>query len=97
MAAHPIEEQIKVVNETLRELNSFDKPTLIIFNKIDAFTYTVRDAYDLSPVLRENYSLEDLKRTWMASDNNHRTVFISARQSRRFWAEFCSRTKPLTK
>jgi GTP-binding protein HflX len=73
------EEQIKVVNETLRELNSFDKPTLIIFNKIDAFTYTIKDEYDLSPVLKENYSLEDLKRTWMASDINHKTVFISAR------------------
>ena len=42
--SHPgFEEQIKVVNETLRELGSFDKPTLIIFNKIDAFTYTAKD------------------------------------------------------
>jgi GTP-binding protein HflX len=73
------EDQIKVVNETLRELASYDKPTLIIFNKIDAFTYTVRDAYDLTPVLRENFSLEDLKKSWMASDKLHKTVFISAK------------------
>jgi GTPase len=73
------EEQIKVVNDTLRELESFNKPTVIIFNKIDAFTYTVKDEYDLSPVLRENYSLDDLKRTWMASGTHHRTVFVSAK------------------
>jgi GTPase len=73
------EEQIKVVNDTLRELESFSKPTVIIFNKIDAFTYTVKDEYDLSPVLRENYSLDDLKRTWMASGTHHRTVFVSAK------------------
>ncbi|HLN21835.1 MAG TPA: GTPase HflX [Bacteroidales bacterium] len=73
------EEQIKVVNETLKELNSFEKPTLIVFNKIDAFTYTVKDEYDLTPVLRENYSLDDLKRSWMASGSHYRTVFISAK------------------
>jgi GTPase len=73
------EEQIKVVNETLRELESFNKPTVIVFNKIDAFSYTVKDEYDLSPVLRENYSLDDLKKTWMASGTHHRTVFVSAK------------------
>ncbi len=78
--SHPgFEEQIKVVNETLRELKSFNKPTIIIFNKIDAFSYTERDEDDLTPVLKENYSLTDLKKTWMASDKNHRTVFISAK------------------
>src|SRR5512133_1367191 len=73
------EDQIKVVDETLRELASYDKPTLIIFNKIDAFTYTLRDTYDLTPVLRENFSLDDLKKSWMASDKNSKTVFISAK------------------
>jgi GTP-binding protein HflX len=73
------EEQIKVVNETLRELNSYNKPTLIVFNKIDAFKYTVKDAYDLTPMQQENYSLEDLQKTWMASDKHHKTVFISAK------------------
>lgn len=77
--SHPgFEEQIKVVNETLKELGSSDKPSIIIFNKIDAFTYTAKDNDDLTPVLKENYSLSDLKKTWMASDKNHQTVFISA-------------------
>jgi GTPase len=73
------EEQIKVVNETLKELASFDKPLLIIFNKIDAFSYILKDEYDLTPVQRENFSLEELKNTWMANDKNHPTVFISAK------------------
>lgn len=78
--SHPnFEEQIKVVNETLKELGSADKPAIIIFNKIDAFTYTAKDTYDLTPVLKENYSLSDLKKTWMASDKTHQTVFISAK------------------
>jgi GTPase len=78
--SHPnFEEQIKVVNETLRELGSFDKPMIIIFNKIDAFSYIVKDEDDLTPVLKENFSLSDLKKSWMASDKNHSTVFISAK------------------
>jgi GTP-binding protein HflX len=72
------EEQIRVVNETLRELGSSEKPSIIVFNKIDAFSYTRKDDDDLTPVKKENYSLADLKRTWMASDKNFRTVFISA-------------------
>jgi GTP-binding protein HflX len=78
--SHPgFEEQIKVVNETLKELGSVDKPIIIVFNKIDAFTYVVKDEDDLTPVRKENYSLADLKKTWMASDKNHETVFISAK------------------
>jgi GTP-binding protein HflX len=73
------EEQIKVVNETLRELNSSGKPAIIIFNKIDAFSYVRKDDDDLTPVKKENYSLADLKKTWMATDKHHRTVFISAK------------------
>jgi GTP-binding protein HflX len=73
------EEQIKVVNETLRELRSSNKPSIIIFNKIDAFSYSRKDEDDLTPVRKENYSLADLKKTWMASDKNFRTVFISAK------------------
>jgi GTP-binding protein HflX len=73
------EEQIKVVNETLRDLESSEKPLIIIFNKIDAFTYTVREEDDLTRVLKENYSLSDLKKTWMSADKNHQTVFISAK------------------
>jgi len=78
--SHPgFEEQIKVVNETLKDLASHDKHSIIIFNKIDAFSYTLRDEFDLTPVLKENYSLEDLKKSWMANDKNHPTVFISAK------------------
>jgi GTP-binding protein HflX len=73
------EEQIKVVNETLKDLASIDKPSVIIFNKIDVFSYILKDEYDLTPVVRENYSLLALKKTWMANDKNHPTVFISAK------------------
>jgi GTP-binding protein HflX len=78
--SHPgFEDQIKVVNETLKELGSSNKPTIIIFNKIDAFTYSRKDEDDLTPVTKENFSLADLKKTWMGSDKNFRTVFISAK------------------
>ncbi len=73
------EEQIQVVNDTLKELGSHNKPVLIVFNKIDMFSYTVKDEYDLTPVQKENYSLSDLKKSWMASDKHHQTVFISAK------------------
>lgn len=78
--SHPgFEEQIKVVEETLRELKSNNKPLIVIFNKIDAFSYIIKDVDDLTSVTRENYSLNDLEKTWMASDKNHRTIFISAK------------------
>jgi GTP-binding protein HflX len=78
--SHPIfEEQIRVVNETLKELGSADKPIIVIFNKIDSFSYTVKDEYDLTPVQRDNYSLSDLKKTWMAAEAENKTVFISAK------------------
>jgi GTP-binding protein HflX len=78
--SHPgFEEQIEVVNETLKELGSVTKPTIVIFNKIDAFTFVARDEFDLTPVQRENYSLTDLKKTWMGTDRNQKSVFISAR------------------
>jgi GTPase len=78
--SHPnFEDQIKVVNETLKELGSAEKPLILIFNKIDAFSYIVKDEYDLTPVIKENYSLSDLKKSWMASDKDHRTVFVSAK------------------
>ena len=78
--SHPaFEEQIKVVNNTLKELGVSEKPLIIVFNKIDAFSYTVKDEYDLTPVVKDNYSLSDLKKTWMSSDKHHLTVFISAK------------------
>jgi GTP-binding protein HflX len=78
--SHPaFEEQIKVVNNTLKDLGVSEKPLIIVFNKIDAFIYTVKDADDLTPVLKDNYSLSDLKKSWMSSDKHHLTVFISAK------------------
>lgn len=77
--SHPgFEEQIKVVNETLSDLNSQDKPSILVFNKIDAFTYEKKDEDDLTPKLRENYSLEELKASWIGL-TNHPCVFISAK------------------
>jgi len=73
------EEQIKVVNNTLKDLGVSDKPLLLIFNKIDAFSYIVKDGDDLTPVQRNNYSLSDLKKSWMSTDKHHQTVFISAK------------------
>jgi GTP-binding protein HflX len=73
------EEQITVVTETLRELKSADKPLIIVFNKIDSFSFIEKDEDDLTPAIRENYSLDDLKKSWMASDKHHKTIFISAK------------------
>jgi GTP-binding protein HflX len=73
------EDQIKVVSTTLKDLGVSEKPLIIVFNKIDAFSYTEKDEDDLTPVLRANYSLSDLKKSWMSSDIHHHTVFISAK------------------
>jgi len=72
------EEQIGIVNQTLQEIGARDKPTYIVFNKIDAFTYIAREEDDLSPPTQENVSLGDLKKTWMAQSNGQ-CVFISAK------------------
>jgi GTP-binding protein HflX len=78
--SHPgFEEQVRVVNETLADMKSSGKPVILAFNKIDAFSYTVKDEDDLTPAGRENISLQDLRKTWMAADKNHPTVFISAK------------------
>lgn len=77
--SHPnFEEQIKVVNNTLAEIKANDKPTLLLFNKIDAYTYIPQEEDDLTPKQKENWSLEDLKQTYL-SNGNQDTVFISAK------------------
>ncbi len=73
------EEQISVVSQTLHDINAGDKPVVVVFNKTDAYTFTPKDQFDLSPLGKENFSLDDLKRTWMAK-NNHPCVFISAKK-----------------
>jgi len=78
--SHPgFEEQITVVDETLRSLVSADKPAIMVFNKIDSFSYVVKDEFDLTPAIKENISLDDLRKTWMANNTNHPVVFISAK------------------
>ena len=77
--SHPnFEEQIEVVNQTLLELKAMDKPIIVVFNKIDKYTFIPRDEDDLLPKKRENYSLEELLDSWMAK-NNAPCVFVSAR------------------
>ena len=78
--SHPeFEEQIAVVEKTLADLNCGDKPMMVIFNKIDAFTYVQKEEDDLTPKTRENITLDELKDTWMnkLADN---CLFISARE-----------------
>lgn len=78
--SHPdFEEQIRVVDNTLKELDAADKPTMIVFNKIDQYKWVEKAPDDLTPSTQENLSLEDLKRTWMAKLNEN-CVFISAKQ-----------------
>ena len=77
--SHPaFEEQIEVVNRTLHDIcPNEDKPMIIVFNKIDAFTYPEKAADDLTPRTRENISLDELRETWMAKMNEN-CIFISA-------------------
>ena len=71
------EEQIEIVNKTIIELGVTDKPMLIVFNKIDAYTFTPKEEDDLTPILPENISLEELQKTWMAKLDEE-SIFISA-------------------
>ena len=77
--SHPaFEEQINVVKQTLTDLKASDKPTIMVFNKIDAYHPVERDPDDLSPITKENYSIEDLERMWLAHENLP-SLFISAK------------------
>jgi len=78
--SHPdFEDQIKVVEKTLADLGCSEKSSMIIFNKLDAYTWVEKDADDLTPATKENISLADLMKTWMAKLNND-CLFISARE-----------------
>ena len=83
--SHPdFEDQIRVVEETLKELGCAEKPAMLVFNKIDAYTWVEKEADDLTPITKENLTLDDLKQTWMArsGENQHylECLFISAKQ-----------------
>ena len=76
--SHPgYEEQIAVVNQTLQDIGAADKPVVVVFNKTDAYSFVKKDEDDLSPKLRENFTLDELKNTWIAKSNSP-SIFISA-------------------
>lgn len=75
--SHPDhEEQIAAVNRTLEEIGANDKPTILVFNKIDAYTYIEKEEDDLTPATRANWTLEQLKQSWMGKSG--KSIFISA-------------------
>lgn len=77
--SHPnFEEQLQIVEQTLKEIDPQEKPTILIFNKIDAFNYVLKEEDDLTPMTRENISLDELKKTWMAKMHDN-CIFISAK------------------
>ncbi|HPG32281.1 MAG: GTPase HflX [Lentimicrobiaceae bacterium] len=76
--SHPgFEDQIEVVNQTLADIKASDKPVMMVFNKVDAYSFVEKEESDLSPATRENITLDELKRTWIAKVNNP-AQFISA-------------------
>ncbi len=76
--SHPnFEEHIAVVKQTLQDIGAGDKPVYLVFNKIDAYTYVKKDEDDLTPATRQNMSLEDMKKSWIAKANTP-CIFISA-------------------
>ena len=78
--SHPnFENQIDVVNDTLKEIESLDKPTIMVFNKIDAYQYEEKEEDDLSDFTKDNYSIQDWENTYMAKDNV-KCIFISAQE-----------------
>jgi GTP-binding protein HflX len=84
--SHPeFEDQIQTVNETLSEIGAADKPVIMAFNKIDAYSFVEKEEDDLTPSTRENISLEELKLSWMAKDN-HPCIFLSAKTKENFQA-----------
>ena len=78
--SHPgFEEQMEVVEKTLRDIGASNKPVFVIFNKIDAYEYEEYDEFSLEPKTAENYSLEELKNSWIAQDKTP-CIFISAKE-----------------
>jgi GTP-binding protein HflX len=77
--SHPdYEQQIDSVNRTLDEIGAADKPTIMVFNKVDAYTFEKKDEDDLTPMTKKNWTLEMLQNSWLAKENAQPTVFISA-------------------
>ncbi len=77
--SHPdYEQQIESVNKTLEEIGAVDKPTIMVFNKIDAYTYIKKDDDDLTPMTKANWTLEMLQNSWLSKSSDNRCIFISA-------------------
>ena len=81
--SHPdYEEQINAVNRTLEQIGAYNKPTILVFNKIDAYTYIEKEEDDLTPMTKANWTLEMLQDSWMAKQSDSaetlHTLFISA-------------------
>jgi len=82
--SHPdFEEQINTVTQTLTDINVSDKPTIVVFNKIDAYTFVEKEDDDLTPAIKENLNLEQFKNSWMAKIDSH-CIFISATKKQNF-------------
>lgn len=77
--SHPdYEQQIESVNKTLEEIGAVDKPTIMVFNKIDAYTYIKKDEDDLTPMTKANWTLEMLQNSWLSKSSDNLCIFISA-------------------
>ena len=78
--SHPdFEEQMQVVEQTLRDIGAANKPVYVVFNKIDAYTYQEYDQFSLTPPTKDNRSLDDLKKSWIAQEKTP-CIFISAKE-----------------
>ncbi len=85
--SHPeFEDHIQTVNKTLAEIGAGDKQTIMVFNKIDAYKWVEKEEDDLTPATKENISLDELKKTWMAKEN-YPSIFISAKKKEN-WDDF---------
>ena len=83
--SHPnFQEHYNVVNDTLIEIDKTEKPTIVVFNKIDAYSYVAKEETDLTPFEDFNYSLEDLQKSWMSKLNDTKCIFISAATKENF-------------
>ena len=79
--SHPdYEQQIESVNRTLDEIGAADKPTIMVFNKIDAYHYVEKDPDDLTPATKANWTLQMLQNSWLSKSGERNTIFISAAQ-----------------
>jgi GTP-binding protein HflX len=82
--SHPeFESQIETVNQTLHEIGASDKKIILVFNKIDAFTYDRKDDDDLTPATKKNIPLEELKKQWVAQSDTP-CIFISATEKQNY-------------